>query len=438
MEIRARAGSRFRREGLPTRDADLVRLVDRAFRSQVPGSVAAWVRDEGPRALPPVASLRALALLPDEAPDCLVPEQLAAARAAAVNGSTDYGAVSMANVIWAKAALHVQFPGDIIEAAWRYGASSASATGGDASTFVQEMLVSAGLAQLRAGAPDKSWEVLGYLATEHADTPARWMMLASRLADVGGAASRSPLLRGLLQDCTRVALSHDDLVDLVEAAYRHGFGNPVTDLDAVRLAEHDPFGLRMVHRTPLMHRASQRAYRVTRLTAALGAPPRESPSTQDDVERAYVRAILATASFDGLLWSGRRPPTNRLVEVCDYVVGFLDVLDCEPPAVGVELIERVLGLARRADHRVLAISTVAALVLAWVRERGRRSPIAVEAVLALLACRTEVAGTAASALEKAINELDGDDGTIASMDFRDAAHGTDECWRYLRALGRSR
>ena len=120
MEIQALAGSRFRREGLPTRDADLVRLVDRALRSDVLGSAAAWVRDEGPKALPPLASLRALALLPESAPNCLVPEQLATARAAAVNGSTDYATVSMANVIWAKAALHVQFPGDVIEAAWRY------------------------------------------------------------------------------------------------------------------------------------------------------------------------------------------------------------------------------------------------------------------------------------------------------------------------------
>jgi hypothetical protein len=438
MEIQALAGSRFRREGLPTRDADLVRLVDRAFRSHVLDSAAAWVRDEGPRTLPPLASLRALALLPEVAPDCLVPEHLAVARAAAVNGSTDYAAVSMANVIWAKAALHVQFPGDIIEAAWRYGTSSARATGGDASTFVQEMLVSAGLAQLRGGEPDKSWELLGYLAIEHADSPARWMILASRIADIGGAASRSPLLRGLLQECTRVALSHDDLVDLVEAAYRHGIGNPVTDLDAVRLADRDPFGLRMVHRTPLMQRASQRAYRVTRLTAALGAHPREEPSTQDDVERAYVRAVLATAAFDGLLWSGSRPPTSRLADVCHHVVGFLGVMDSEPPAVGVELIDRMLGLARRLEDPMPAISTVAALLVAWVRERGRHSPIAVEAVLALLPCRTEIAGSAAGALEQAIDELDVDDGTIASMDLRDAAHGTDACWRYLRALGRSR
>jgi len=438
MEIQALAGSRFRREGLPTRDADLVRLVDRALRSDVHGSAAAWVRDEGPKALPPLASLRALALLPESAPDCLAPEPLATARAAAVNGSTDYGTVSMANVIWAKAALHVQFPGDVIEAAWRYGASSARATGGDASTFVQEMLVSAGLAQLHGGAPDKSWELLGYLAAEHADTPARWMMFASRIADVGGAASRSPLLRGLLQECTRVALSHDDLVDLVEAAYRHGFGNPLNDLDAVRLAEDDPFGLRMVHRTPLMHRASQRAYRLTRLRAALGVRPREKPSTQDDVERAYFRAVLATAAFDGLLWSGGRPPTSRLVDVCNDIVGFLGRMGNELPAVGVELIDRMVGLARRLDDPVPAIAAVAALLVAWVRDRGRHSSIAVEAVLALLPCRTEIAGSAADALEKAIDELHGDDGTIASMDLRDAAHGTDECWRYLRALGRSR
>ena len=111
-----------------------------------------------------------------------------------------------------------------------------------------------------------------------------------------------------------MALSHDDLVDLVEAAYRHGFGDPLTDLEAVRLSESDPCGMRMVHRTPLMQRASERAYRVTRLMAAMGAQSREGPSTQDDVERAYVRAVLAAAAFDGLLWSGGRPPISRLVE----------------------------------------------------------------------------------------------------------------------------
>ncbi len=342
----------------------------------------------------------------------------------------------MANVIWAKAALHLQFPGDIIEAAWRNGTSSARVTGGDVSTFVQEMLVSAGLAQLRGGSLDKSMEVLGYLATEHGETPARWMMLASRIADVQ--ASRSPDLRGLLAECARVALSHDDLVDLVEAAYRHGFGNPGADLDAVRLAERDPFGLRMVHRTPLMQRASERAYRVTRLTAAVGARSRADPSTQDETERVYGRAVVATATFDGLLWSGGRPPTSRLAEVCEYVVGFLEVMDDEPAAVGVELIDRVLGLARRLDDPVPAISTVAALLLAWVGERGQESPIAVEAVLALLPCRTEFESSAAESLEKTISELDGDGATPALMDFRDAAYGSDECWRFLRTLGRSR
>ena len=435
--IQALAGSRFRREGLPARDADLVRLVDRTLRSHARDEAAAWLHGEGLHALPPLASLRSLALLPEAAPGCLAPAQLAAARAAAVSGSTDYGAVSMANVIWAKAALYAQFPGDIIEASLRYGASSARATGGDASTFVQEMLVSAGLAQLRAGSLDKSTELLGYLATEHGESPARWMILASRIADVG-VASRSELLRGLLQECTRVALSHDDLMDLVESAYRHGFGNPFTDLDAVRLAESDPFGLHLLHRTPLMQRASERAYRVTRLTAALGSRSRAKPSTQDDTERAYGHAVLVTAALDGLLWCGGRPPISRLVEVCDSVVGFLDVVDTEPPAVGVELIDRVISLARRLDEPVLAISMVAALLLAWVRDRGLRSPIAVETVLALLPCRTEIAGSAAGALEKTINELDADTGIPALMDLRDAAHGTDECWRYLRTLGPSR
>ena len=114
--------------------------------------------------------------------------------------------MSTANVIWAKAALHLQFPGDIIEAAWRYGASSARATGGDAPTFVQEMLVSAGLAQLRGGSLDKSVEVLGYLATEHPDTPARWMILASRIADVGSC--DIPLARSARDFCRSARAWH--------------------------------------------------------------------------------------------------------------------------------------------------------------------------------------------------------------------------------------
>ncbi len=77
MEIAGLAGSRFRREGLPALDADLVRLVDRALRSNVREQTAAWVQGQGVRALPPVASLRALALLPEAAPGCLLPEQLA-------------------------------------------------------------------------------------------------------------------------------------------------------------------------------------------------------------------------------------------------------------------------------------------------------------------------------------------------------------------------
>ena len=103
-----------------------------------------------------------------------------------------------------------------------------------------------------------------------------------------------------------------------------------------------------------------------------------------------------------------------------------------------ELIDRVLGLARRLDDPVAAISTVAAVLVAWVGDRGWRSPIAVEAVLALLPCRTEIAGSAAESLEKAISDMDGDGGTAALMDFRDAARGTDACWRFLRTLGRRR
>ncbi len=438
MQTHGPAGSRFRREGLPALDADLVRIVDRALRSHSGDQAADWVQGDGLRALPPLASLRALALLPVSARDRRLAELLAAARNAAVNGSIDRGTVSTANVIWAKAALHMQFPGDIIEAAWRYGASSAKATGGDAPTFVQEMLVSAGLAQLRSGSLDKSVEVLGYLATEHPHTPARWMMLASRIADVEVATSRSPDVQALLQECTRVALSHDDLVDLVEAAYRHGFGDPHIELEAVRLSESDPCGMRMVLRTPLMHRASQRAYRVTRLIAAMGAHSREEPSTQDDTERAYVRAVLAAAAFDGLLWSGRRPPISRLVDVCHDVIRFLEVVDSEPPAVGVELIDRLLGLARGLDDPAAAISTVTAVLVGWIRDRGWRSPIAVEAVLALLPYRTEIAGAAADSLEKVINDLDGEGETFALMEFRDAARGTDACWRYLCTLGQSR
>jgi hypothetical protein len=348
----------------------------------------------------------------------------------------------MANAIWARATLHVQFPGDVIESAWRFGVSSARATGGDASTFVQEMLVAAGLGQLRDGAVDKSHELLGYLAAEHPETPARWMMLARRLADVevhSGRPASSPYLRGL-PESKREALSHDDLVDLAEAEYLYAFGNPVANLDGVRLAETDPAGLCMPHRTPLMRRAAERAYRVARLTTALGVRPppwMSGHSTQDSVEQAYLRAILATAAFNGVLWAGGRPPTVRLVEVCDRVVGALATMADERADVGVEVIDRVLGFTRRLDDPVSAISTVAARLLGWVRESGPRQPIAVETVLALLPVRADIAGSAADAMETAVQELTAEaPGPIAWMDFRDAAHGTEECWGYLRALGR--
>ncbi len=444
MDIQRSAGTRFRREGLPSRDADLVRLVDRALRSHSRDQVAAWVPSVGEKTLPALAMLRALALLPEVAMSAyLLPEQLAGARAAAVSGSGDYGAVSMANAIWARAALHVQFPGDVIESAWRFGVSSARATGGEASTFVQEMLVAAGLGQLRDGAIDKSQELLGYLEAEHPETPARWMMLARRLADVevhSGRPVRSHYLHGL-PESKRAALSHDDLVDLAEAEYLYTFGSPVANLDEVRLAETDPAGLRMPHRTPLMRRASQRAYRVARLTTALGARPApwmSEPSIQDGVERAYLRAILATAAFNGVLWAGGRPPTMRLVDVCDWVVSALARMADERADVAVEVIDRVLGFSARLEEPVPATSTVAARLLAWVRECGPRQPIAVETVLALLPFRADIAGSAADAMATAVQELTAEAlGTIAWMDFRDAAHGTEECWGYLRALGRA-
>jgi hypothetical protein len=444
MQTQTLAGARFRREGLPSRDAELVRVVERALNSDWSSEAAAWLQDVGCTALPPFAWLRSLGLLPTVAPAFLVPQQLADARAAAVGESTDHGAISSANVIWAKAALHAQFPGDVIEASLRSGESSAVATGGDASTFVQEMLVAAGLAQLREwreSSLDKAVEVLGFLATEYPETPARWMVLATRIA-TGEAASRSPFLRALLQECTRVALSHDDLVDLIEAAYRHGFGNPVGDLGSVRLAERDPFGLRMAHRTPLMKRASNRAYRVTRLSVALGARSREVPSTEDEMEKSYVQAVLAIAGFEGLLWSGARPSISRLADVCADIVAFLSVLGDETaptlPAAGVDLIERVLGLARRLDDPVPAVSTVAAVLATWVRDRCRSLPIAVETVLALLPCRSEIGGSVAETLDAVVDSLCRYGDTAEFIDLRDAVRGTDECWRFLRTLGRAR
>lgn len=444
--------TRFRREGLPRVDADWVRLIHGALRSRSGAEAVELLVTNEASNLPPLARLRGLGLLPELAMTSILDaDLLEQARQEALVAHRDVPRTALVNAIWAWAALYVLSAGQMISTAARHARTSAEITGLDEALLTQEMLVTAGLGQLRDGHLEKAQDLLDHLCAEHADTPARWMMLACRVADfevLSGVEPRSRYLTGL-PETVRPMLSHDDSVDLAEASYLYAFGSGVRELSSVTLAEQDAFGLRVPHVTPLRRRASYRAYRIIRLRTALGARPLPWMTTTANEaltpDAAYARAVVATATFDGLLWAGYTSSIDRLRQTCAPVVDFLQHLN-EPGydgsvevSAGAELINRLFGFAQRFEDAPRAIAAVGGALMSWITTQdGRGAAITVEATHITAAYRTNLSHETRADLDQLFASppktyAKTTSGEVAVLEALDAVEDRGRCWRRLLA-----
>ena len=390
----ATAGMRFHREGFRADQADLLRLVQMAALTEGPEDLYPLVTGPEITVRMPSAALRAIALRAETSPGCLVEmEDIRRLHAALLSRATAVPQILEANALWARAASAACSVEELASAAREHSAHCAVPTGIEEDVFVQEMLVTAGFERLVEGDLDAAASYVRHLMAAYPGTPARWFMLACRVADREVLAGRDEVTFNFANSPADAELSHDDDIDFAELAYHYGLPYGRDDLKQIRLSASDPFGLATHHVTPLRRRQSHRAYRLVRVSAALGlgevsAELRER--TQSGLAAAYLRAAEAIARLEASLWNKRPLLAGQATAAASLLVDYLRAVEAvtvtEPVALasGTELLGRLSATVHRR-HTPEVEEAVWDALWTWLGRGGEPLTVAALETLGALA-----------------------------------------------------